>query len=248
MIFQRLLAGCLVLLLSLGAGSVMAGPLMLKVAVLDDSPPLGFRDGNGQLTGFSISVMRALCAEMAMHCEFETRRLEHLIDDLAAGHFDVAAIGLLNTPERRQRIAFTKPVYRSLTLLFARPGVKPGQPGVRLSTFKGSAQERYIKAQGWDFVGAQTDLEIIEQLRAGVTQACIVPLMTSLNLQRSPKFLQLDFEMSVLNLPELDTNASFGISPARPELKMHLDKALERIKLNGTYDRINSQFLPFRVD
>lgn len=226
----------------------MAGPLMLKVAVLDDSPPLGYRDGNGQLTGFSISVMWALCAEMAMHCEFEVRRLEHLVDDLAAGHFDVAAIGLLNTPERRQRILFTKPVYRSLTLLFARPGVKTGQPGVRLSTFKGSAQERYIKAQGWDFVGAQTDVEIIEQLRAGVTQACIVPLMTSLNLQRSPKFLQLDLEMSVLKLPDLDTNASFGISPMRPELKMHLDRALERIKLNGTYDRINSQFLPFRVD
>ena len=226
----------------------MAGPLMLKVAVLDDSPPMGYRDGNGQLTGFSIAVMRALCSEMAMHCDFETRRLEHLVDDLASGHFDIAAIGLLNTPERRKRILFTRPVYRSLTVLFVRPGLKPGQPGVRLSIFKGSAQESYIKSQGWDFVGAQTDLEMIEQLRAGVTQACIVPLMTSLNLRRNPKFMQLDLEMSVLNHPELDTNASFGISPKRPELKEPLDRALDRIKVNGTYDRINSQFLPFRVD
>ncbi|HEX6736101.1 MAG TPA: transporter substrate-binding domain-containing protein [Azonexus sp.] len=242
-----LLAGLLPLLLA-GAAPAAAEPMRLKVAVLDDAPPLGFRDSSGQLTGFSIGVMRALCAEMAAKCDFEVRRLEHLIDDLAAGHFDVAAVGLLNTPERRQRIGFSRPVYRSLTVLFSRSGAQPGQPGVRLSVFKGSAQERYVKAQGWDYIGAQTDLEILEQLRAGVTQACIVPLMTSLNLQGNPDFLKLGVQMNVLKVAELDSNAAFGISPKRPELKAPLDKALEKIKLNASYDRINSQFLPFRVD
>lgn len=41
---------------------------------------------------------------------------------------------------------------------------------------------------------------------------------------------------------------SLGIAPRRPELKEQIDAALERIKRNGTYDRINSQFLPFRVN
>lgn len=242
------LLACLLSLLLAGAPPAHAELPRLKVAVLDDAPPLGFRDSNGQLTGFSIGVMRALCAEMAVRCEFEVRRLEYLIDDLAAGHFDVAAIGLLSTPERRQRVLFSRPVYRSLTVLFSRAGAQPGQPGVRLSVFKGSAQERYVKAQGWDHVGAQTDREITEQLKAGVTQASIVPLMTSLNLRRDPAFLALGLQMHVLKVAELDNNAAFAISPRRPELKEPLDKALERIKMNATYDRINSQFLPFRVD
>jgi ABC-type amino acid transport substrate-binding protein len=243
---RRVILALLMLLLAVGEG--MADSVALKVAVLDDAPPLGYRDENGRLTGFSTSVMQAVCAESGAKCEFFVVQLENMVDELAAGRLDVAAVGLLNTAERRQKILFTRPVYRSLTLLFVRPGVLLGRPGVRLSTFRGSAQERYIKAQGWDYVGAQNAGEMIEQLKAGVTQGCVVPLMTSLHLQRTNTFLQLDLQMSVMRTEELESSASFGISPQRADLKPLLDKALDKIKLNGVYDRINSQFLPFRVD
>jgi ABC-type amino acid transport substrate-binding protein len=245
----RRIATFLLLVLFLGAGGLgMAETPSLRVAVLEDAPPLSYRDKSGQLTGFTTLVMRALCAEMEVNCDFQATRLEHLVEELAANRYDVAAAGLLNTPERRQKILFSRPVYRSLTLFFARAGIQPGQRGVRVSTFRGSAQERYIKEQGWDYVGAHNEGEMLEQLKAGVTQACIVPLMTSLSLQRNSRFLQLDLQMNVLNGPELDGNASFGISPQRADLKPRLDKAIEKLKLNGVYDRINSQFLPFRVD
>lgn len=236
------------LLLTLLAGANAAEPMSLRVAVLDDAPPLGYRDENGKLTGFSTAVMQAVCGDLGAKCDFFVIQLENMVDELAAGRFDVAAVGLLNTPERRQRILFTRPVYRSLTLLFTRPGTLPGKPGMRLSTFRGSAQERYIKAQGWEYVGAQTAGEMVEQMKAGVTHGCVVPLMTSLHLQRMPTFLQLDLQMSVMRTEELESGASFGVSPQRADLKPLLDKALDRIKLNGVYDRINSQFLPFRVD
>lgn len=240
---RRLIVLCTILWLPWAAG---AAPL--RVAVLDDAPPLGYRDAAGKLAGFSVSLMQALCAEMAAQCEFSPVKLEHLVDDLASGHFDVAAVGLLSTPERRRKIVFTKPVYRSLTLLFTRAGSKPGDRAVRISTFKGSAQERYIMDRGWHLIGAQTDEEMVEQLRAGVAQACVVPLMTGLNLQKNSNFLRLGLKPAVLQAAELESNASFAIAPQKGELKAALDKALENIKRNGVYDRINSIFLPFRVD
>lgn len=224
------------------------GTAPLRVAVLDDAPPVGYRDATGQLTGFSIALMRALCAEMAVPCEFEPSKLEHLVDDLAAGHFDMAAVGLLETPERRRKLVFTQPVYRSQTLFFARSGVRPGTPGVRISTFKGSAQERYIREQGWDLIGARSDGQMVEQLRAGVAQACVVPLMSALALQRNGQFLRLGLKYDVLQVPELESKASFAIAPQRAELKPRFDRALEKIKRNGVFDRVNSQFLPLRVD
>lgn len=48
-----------------------------------------------------------------------------------------------------------------------------------------------------------------------------------------------------MNEPELGGDASFGITSRRPALKEQIDAALDRIKRNGTYDRINSRFLPF---
>lgn len=220
----------------------------LRVAVLDDAPPVGYRDAAGNLSGFSIALMQALCTEMAVACEFEASKLEHLVDDLAAGHFDVAAVGLLETPERRRKLVFTQPVYRSQTLFFAPPGVHPGAPGVRISTFKGSAQERYIREQGWDLIGAQSDEQMVEQLRAGVAKACVVPLMSGLNLQKNSQFLRLGLKYDVLQATELESKASFAIAPQKAGLKKSIDKALENIKRNGVFDRINSQFLPLRID
>ena len=62
-----------------------------------------------------------------------------------------------------------------------------------------------------------------------------------------PDFLRLGLGSTVMKAPELVGNASFGINPRRPELKIAVDEALDRIKRNGVYERINTQFLPFRV-
>lgn len=245
---RRPLVSCLSLAVCLLAGSVYAEPKLLRVAVLDKAPPLGYRDASGKLTGFAIGIARALCAEIDAQCEFEVTGLESAIDGLAAGRFDIAAIGLLNTPERSQRVVFTKPVYRSVTLWLGRPGTQPGDPGARISVFRGSAHESYCKLQHWPMIGALNEAEMIDQLAAGVAQGAIVPLMTSLSMQRSPLIQQLGFKGTVLHQPELAGNASFAINPQRAELKAQLDGALDNIKRKGVYDRINSEFLPFRVE
>lgn len=235
-------------LLLLGVpGLAKAEPARLKIAVLDDAPPMSYRDTAGNLTGFSYAIAKALCADMKVNCEFQVTKLDYMIDDLAAGHFDIAAIGLLNTPERRQKIMFSQPFYRSISLWFAKPGIQPGSPGVRVSTFRGSVQENYVKAQGWASISSQTDVQMIEQVSAGVAQAMIAPLMTSFNLQKNPQFLLLGLTPTVLQAPELEGRASFGINPKRAEIKEQLDKSLDNIRRNGTFDRINTQFLPFRV-
>lgn len=246
--FRSAFLASLSLACCLFAGTAGAEAAPLRVAVLEEAPPLGYRDAAGNLTGFATTIARALCAEIGVRCEFQATRLESVIDQLAAGHFDLAAIGLLNTPERSRKVVFTKPVYRSVTLWIARPGIQPGDAAARVSIFRGSAHETYARAQRWQVIGAQNDVQMIEQLAAGVAQAAIVPLMTSLNLRRHPVFQQLGLSASVLQHPELAGNASFAISPQRAELKALLDAALENIKRNGTYDRINTEFLPFRVE
>lgn len=246
--FRRPLVSCLSLAACLLAGSVCAEPKLLKVAVLDKAPPLGYRDASGKLTGFAIGIARALCAEIEAQCEFESTALESTIDGLAAGRYDIAAVGLLNTPERSQKVVFTKPVYRSVTLWLGRPGTQPGDPGVRISVFRGSVHENYGKLQHWQTIGAQNEAEMINQLAAGVAQGAIVPLMTSLSMQRNPVIQQLGLKGTVMHQPELAGNASFAINPRRVELKAQLDGALDSIKRKGIYDRVNSEFLPFRVE
>ncbi|HJV92027.1 MAG TPA: transporter substrate-binding domain-containing protein, partial [Azonexus sp.] len=225
-----------------------ANDKVLRVAVLDNAPPMAYRDANGKLTGFSVEIMRALCDEMRVTCAFQTTTLGNLVDELAAGDIDIAAVSLLDTPERRARILFAKPYFRSLSLWFARPDIVPGQTGVRIAVLRGSAQERFVRKWGWEHVGVRTNGELIEPLKAGLAQAAIIPMSTGLGLMQRPDFRELGLVSTVMNEPELGGDAAFGISPRRPELKAQIDAALDRIKRNGTYDHVNSKFLPFRVN
>lgn len=232
-----------------GAGAVIATPAAeLRVAVLENAPPMAFRAADGRLTGFTIEIARALCAEIKAACKFQPTTLNVALDDLAAGEIDIAAISLLETPERRARFLFAKPYFRSMTLWFARDGVLPGQRGVRVAVLSGSAQERFARARSWDTVAVRTNGELVEPLRAGVAQAALIPMGTGIGLMQNEQFRALGLVKKVMQEPELAGDVAFGISPRRPELKEPLDAALDRIKRNGTYDRINSQFLPLRVD
>ena len=220
----------------------------LRVAVLENSPPMAFRDAAGEFTGFSVTIMRALCEEMKVVCHYQVTTLDRVIDDVAGGEVDVAAVSLLDTPERRARVLLSKPYFRSISLWFAAAGVQPGQHGVRVAVVRGSAQERFARNKGWGIIAVRTNGELAEPLIAGVAQAVISPMSTGLNLMKKPEFQQLGLVSTVMNEPELGGDASFGITSRRPALKEQIDAALDRIKRNGTYDRINSRFLPFRVN
>jgi len=248
--FHRLrpFLACLVVLLAILSTSARADSPPLRVAVLENSPPMSFVDSNGKQSGFSFSIIEAICEEMRARCEFQVTTLELVVELLAQGEIDIGAVSLLDTPERRSRILLAKPYFRSISLWFAAPGVLPGHPGVRVAVVKGSAQERYASQQNWLTVGVPTNGQLSDPLLAGVAQAAIIPMSTALNLQKDKRFLHLGLASTVMPAAELGGYASFGINPRRPDLKEAIDEALEHIKRNGVYDRINSQFLPFRVN
>ncbi len=220
----------------------------LRVVVLENSPPMSFLDENGRMTGFSPEVMRALCLEMKANCVFQAAALGGVLEMLSKGEVDVAAVSLLDTPERRERVIFAKPYFRSVSFWFAKANIQPGQSDIRIAVVHGSAQERYALSKGWQTVAVRTNGELAEPLISGVAQAAIVPMSTGLNMMKKPNFRDLNLTVTAMGDPALAGDASFGISKQRPDLKAPMDMAIDRIKNNGVYDRINTQFLPFRVN
>ena len=45
------------------AGSVAGAASALRLLVLESSPPMSYRDADGRLTGFTIEIARAVCAD-----------------------------------------------------------------------------------------------------------------------------------------------------------------------------------------
>ena len=112
---------------------------------------------------------------------------------------------------------------------------------------KGPAQESDARTQGWQTVAVQTNGELAVPLIAGVAQATVVPMNTAIHFVKDKEIQCLGLSSTVMKVPEPVGSTSFSINPLRSEHNEAVDTAFDRIRRNGVYERINTQFLPFRV-
>lgn len=238
---------CLSLLLVLSAHAAQAAGDVLRVAVLSASPPVSYIDGNGKLAGFNIDIAHALCEAMEVRCELHVSTLDKVIDAVAAGEYDIAVVSLLATPERRRKVLFSKPYYRSTSVWFAPAKTAPETPGVRVAAVRGSAQAAYAQARGWSVVPMHSHDEMSQALASGAADAALVPMLTALALRQHPAVAGLGLTTTVLADAALSGDVCISIAPRYPALRTRVDAAIDRIKRDGRYDRINTQHLPFKL-
>lgn len=234
-------------LLCFACGLAQAGEAAYRVAIIGNSPPMSYVDEQGRLTGFNVAIAHALCETMNSRCELRATALDQVVDSVAAGEVDFAVVSLLATPERRAKVLFSKPYYRSLSVWLGRPQFVPGKAGSRVAVVRGSAQARHAEAQGWSLRPVASHAELPPLLAGGGADAVVVPMPTAVRLMAEPSLQALGLRPTILADPLLGGDVCISIDPKRPELKAHIDAAIDTIKRDGRYDRINTQFLPFRM-
>lgn len=122
------LAGCLVLAALLLVGSAcQASERIYRVAVIAHSPPLSYTDESGKLTGFNIEVAHELCATLQIRCQLQPMPIESIVDSVAADDSAFAVVGFIPTPERQQRVLFSKTYFHSRSVWLAKPDVALGK-------------------------------------------------------------------------------------------------------------------------
>ncbi|MBI2307107.1 MAG: amino acid ABC transporter substrate-binding protein [Rhodocyclales bacterium] len=228
-------------------GLAQAGETVYRVAIIGNSPPMSYVDEQGRLTGFNVAMARALCETMHARCELRTTPLDRVVDTVAAGEVDFAVVSLLATPERRAKVLFSKPYYRSLSIWLGRSSSTPGKAGSRVAVVRGSAQARHAEAQEWTLLPVASHAELPPLLAAGKVDAVVVPMSTAVGLMAERSLQPLDLRPTILSDPLLTGDVCISIDPRQPGLKERIDAAIDTVKRDGRYDRINTQFLPFRL-
>ena len=86
----------------LGAGK-------LRVGVLMDAAPWGFKDAKGEAAGLDIDLARLMAADMGVKLELVQVTGASRIPSLLAGKVDVLIAAAGATPERAQQVMFSQP-------------------------------------------------------------------------------------------------------------------------------------------
>lgn len=82
---------------------------VLVIGVDDKFAPMGFRDEDNELTGFDIDYARAAAEYMGVEVKFQPIDWKTKENELSSDRIDLIWNGYTITPEREEKVDFTKP-------------------------------------------------------------------------------------------------------------------------------------------
>lgn len=135
---------------ALAAGPLSAADLggaALKVGSDTTSPPMEFIDtATGQIAGFDVDVVNAICAKINCTAEFVTTGWDGIFAALDQGSFDMVASGVSITEERQKVMDFTEPyIINGQAIL-----VRAADQGLTLDDFRTNGKKLSAQANTTD--------------------------------------------------------------------------------------------------
>ena len=242
---MRLVAAALVLAL-LAATPTLAAE-KLRIATTGGYPPFTYVDDAGAIAGFDVDIVRALCTELGAECEIVLEEWERLIPELRAGSFDAIAASMSITEERRELVNFSDRYYSNVVRFVAREGSGFDAAGKTIGAARATIASDWLEA---NLAGTATiklytgQQELHGDLVAGRLDAMFGDGLGSYAWLQSPEGAGFEF---VGEGYRLDEGIGIAVRHEDASLLSRLNRALQVILSNGTYERINARHFPFSI-
>lgn len=228
------------------SGSALAEKIRFSTSATN--PPFESFDDHNQLSGFDIDLAKALCKRMQAECTFTNQAFDSLIPALKFRKSDAVISSLDITPERSKQVTFSDPYYENSASVVAKKGLYSTFDdfrGKRIGVENGSTHQKFlqdkhpeIKTVAYDsYLSAFTDLKNGRTEGVfGDTAAVHEYLKTNPQLGTAIR--------KVTDTDYFETGLGIAVNRDNPALILKINKALQEIKHDGTYNKIIDKWVP----
>lgn len=238
-----------VFILGLGLAAAQAAD-PIRIATEGAYPPFNYIDASGEVKGFDVDIARALCNAMDAECVIVTQDWDGIIPGLLVGKYDAIIASMSITEERRRAVRFTEPYY-SNKLQFIGPKDSDFDPDQGLAGLTIGAQRATIAAQ-WladntDDVGIRlydTQENAFLDLASGRLDAILADKYVSWEWLESASGEDYEFKGEPVYD---DDKIAIAVRKGAADLAQRFSAAIETIREDGTYARINEKYFPFDI-
>jgi polar amino acid transport system substrate-binding protein/arginine/ornithine transport system substrate-binding protein len=248
---NRILAAAVAVLLATGANAQA-----LKICVEGAYPPFSLVNNKGELEGFDIDITRALCTQLGATCTMVQTEWDAIIPSLEEGKCDAIIASMSITPERQQRVAFSKKYQQTPARFAAKAGASwpdsdAGLKGKTVCVQRGTIHQDYMekKFPSANLVLYPTQEEAYLDLTAGRCDAIIADLIAI-----EEGFLKTDagkgygFFGGIHRDPAIHgEGAGIAVRKADTALRDRFSAAIDAIRASGTFKAINDKYFAFDV-
>lgn len=249
----RLFAAASIAALSLFAGSAMAQEKII-IGTEGAYPPFNSLQADGSLVGFDIDIAKALCEEMKVTCEFVTQDWDGIIPALQAKKFDAIIASMSITPERLEKVDFSKKYYNTPpavavpkdSTITDLAGLKGKSVGAQASTTHANYAEKHMAESELKLYPTADEYKL--DLEGGRVDAVVDDIVVL------SEWLATDAGSccKILTPLEVDVEingegAGIAVRKGETELAGRFTAAIEAIRANGKYQEINAKYFDFDV-
>ncbi len=222
---------------------------ILKVGILD-SPMMGYRDTDNQLSGFEAELAQQICERISHDCEFVLQPFGNNLDGVRHGQLDLALSSILVTEARKQYLTFSERYMRSVSSYIGNPEKQPKYRPTKVAVVKDSVQEFYLKQNFSTSMETliYTDVdEVYAALKSGEADQVLLPAIIQLGFLYRDSSGMFDLIGGPIDNPKLAGDVAVAITPDRHLLKTEIDQAIRSLLTDGSYNRLNNKYFPFNI-
>ena len=222
-------------------------------------PPFSIVSSGGGLTGAEVDLAREMCKRMNVECEFIVMDYKALIPSLLQGKIDALVSQTAPTPERVQRLSFTRRLYANFSTfavpitsnyVFTREGLKG--KGLKIGLQRGGAGVKYLQEFFGDAIEQvlydNPDQIRMDLLAGRLNAGFMARINTMIELINKPegKDWKLDGGEHWIGdpaIPEKERGSGWAVRKGDEALLRRMDAALGSIIEDCTYTKIRKAYL-----
>ncbi len=240
------------------AQSLFAGNIQkIRVGTEGAYPPFNYIDTDGKLQGFDIDITKALFEAAGVDYELITQDWAGMIPGLIAKKYDCIIASMSITPEREKKVDFTNKYYQTPAKFVAKKGsgFKITPEGLKDKTVgvqRATVHENFVRDKFGDSVNIKayaTQDEANMDLKSGRVDLVIADSVVLLG-----GFLETDAGVNFEFVgPGFTQEKWFGkgigiaVRKGETALVELLNDAIDEIRANGVYKKINDKYFDFDV-
>ncbi|WP_119344929.1 transporter substrate-binding domain-containing protein [Facilibium subflavum] len=217
----------------------------LRFATNATYPPFVSVNDKGQMIGFGIDVVNALCQQMKVKCEITDTAWDSLIPALMIGKYDAIFGGLSITKKRAKVVDFTKPYYKNAATFIINKDkpltlTQKGMQGKVIGYQQGNTFGSYITSNYGTAVKLKaypSPALAFMDLKAGRINALILDRPVAVSLLKAEKTRQY-VTQGQLHDQAFGIGNGIAVKKGNTILQNQLNQAIDRLEENGTLTKL----------
>lgn len=224
-----------------------AQTLMYKVGIETPYPPYVQLGETGDYEGFDVDILTEIGKREGFGLVWQPHSWEGIHELLNTKELDIVASGGFDTEERRAKYAFTQPYNtETIVLITQDPNAKSFNDarGKRISYLTGSVEEQIVgdltNGQGLTGnFGHNSSSESVRQVLQGKSDFAIDA--SGVYAHYAKQFPEQKLRAIHQDNPQIN-HVAFAVQQSNAELLAKLNKGLNAIKADGTYDKLKAKW------